>query len=170
MVGRKCSIRIGYVRTDQQYSSNDLAGGFFIFHCSNFSHFLFSKYNSSCSGLISPTFTPLMSRKYKKLREQILTLNDLHRIWSYSDIADELQARDCPPNQGRSALIRYIKYTIRRRGTVDARKRSGRPRTTGTPDFVSLVQTNVENQRRKSIRKTNKLLNQQKIKSSYDSV
>ena len=28
MVGRKCSIRIEYVRTDQQYLSNDLAGGF----------------------------------------------------------------------------------------------------------------------------------------------
>jgi hypothetical protein len=51
-----------------------------------------------------------MSKRYKKLREQIFTLHDLLKTWSSSDIADELQNSDCPPSQTRRALIRYIKY------------------------------------------------------------
>ncbi|CAF1517832.1 unnamed protein product [Rotaria sordida] len=110
-----------------------------------------------------------MAQKYKRLREQILTLHDLHNKWSPSNIADELQNSDCPPSQTRRALVRYIKYTINR-GTANPQRRSGRPRTTRTPQFISLVKRNVENQRRKSIRKTDKLLKNHQLKSSYGSV
>jgi hypothetical protein len=110
-----------------------------------------------------------MSRKYRNLRQQILTLHDLHGNWSSSDIADELQNSDCPPLQTRHALVRYINYTIRR-GTIEPKTRSGRPRTTRTTKFISLVKSNVENKRRKSIRKTNALLTRKQFKSSYGSV
>jgi hypothetical protein len=110
-----------------------------------------------------------MAQKYKKLREQILTLHDLHRKWSSSNIADELQNSDCPPLQTRHALVRYINYTINR-GTINPRRRSGRPRTTRTKKFISLVKCNVENKRRKSIRKTDRLLKSKQLKSSYGSV
>jgi hypothetical protein len=110
-----------------------------------------------------------MSRKYKNLRQQILVLHDLHGNWSSSDIADELQNSDCPPLQTRHTLVRYINYTINR-GTIEPRRRSGRPRTTRTSKFISLVKSNVENKRRKSIRKTNALLARKQMKSSYGSV
>ncbi|CAF4702284.1 unnamed protein product, partial [Rotaria sp. Silwood2] len=101
--------------------------------------------------------------------QQNLTLHDLHGNWSSSNIADELQNGDCPPLQTRYALVRYINYTIKR-GTIDPKRRSGRPRTTRTTKFMSLVKANVENKRRKSIRKTNALLTRKQLKSSYDSV
>jgi hypothetical protein len=46
-----------------------------------------------------------MSGKYKKLIEQILTLHDLHKRCSSSDIADEIRNSDCLPPQTRHALI-----------------------------------------------------------------
>lgn len=110
-----------------------------------------------------------MPDKYKKLKQQILSLHELHNSWSASDIADELQNSDCPPVQTRHALVRYVNYTINR-GTVESRKRSGRPRATRTAQFVSTVKSNVENQRRKSIRKTNSTVKRQHLKSSYGSV
>ncbi|CAF5053335.1 unnamed protein product [Rotaria sp. Silwood1] len=94
-----------------------------------------------------------MSQKYKQLREQILTLHDLHKKWSPSNIADELQNSDCPPPQTRHALVRYINYTINR-GTVNPRRRSGRPRTTRTAQFISLVK-----KPEKSYSKWKKLIN-----------
>jgi hypothetical protein len=84
-----------------------------------------------------------MSRKYKKLIEQILVLHDLHQKLSPSDIANELQSSDCPPLQTRRALVRFINYTIKR-GTVNARKRSGRPRTARTKRFIMLIKSNIE--------------------------
>ena len=45
---------------------------------------------------------------------------------------------DYPPSQTRYTLIRYVNYTIKR-GTIGARKRIGRPRTTRTSHFISLV-------------------------------
>lgn len=110
-----------------------------------------------------------MSKKYKKLRQQILTLRDLHRKWSAIDIANELMNSDCPPSQTRFNLLRYIDYTLER-GTVQARRRSGRPRTTRTPEFISLVQNNMENKFGTSIRKTNDLLKSEELNSSYGSV
>ncbi len=79
-----------------------------------------------------------MTRKYEKLRKQILILYELHQNWSSSDIANELMNNDCPPSQTRCILIRYVNYTIKR-GTIQARKRTGRPRTTRTSCFISLV-------------------------------
>jgi len=64
-----------------------------------------------------------MSRKYEKLRKQILILHELHQNWSSTDIANELMNSDCPPSQTRSPLIRYVNYTIKR-GTIEARKRN----------------------------------------------
>lgn len=110
-----------------------------------------------------------MPDKYKKLKRHILSLHELHRSWSASDIADELQNSDCPPLQTRRALVRFVNYTINR-GTVESRKRSGRPRATRTTEYVSIIESNVENQRRKSIRKTNSMLKSQHLKSSYGSV
>jgi hypothetical protein len=98
-----------------------------------------------------------MSRKYEKLRQQILILHELHQNWSSSYIANELINSDFPPPQTRYTLIRYIHYTIKR-GTIEARRRSGRSRTTRTPQFISFVKYNMENKRRKSIRKTDELL------------
>jgi hypothetical protein len=66
-------------------------------------------------------------------------------------------------------LIRYIKYTIKR-GTIKARNRSKRPRTTRTPEFISSVQNNMENKRKRSIRATNALLKREKLNSSYGSI
>jgi hypothetical protein len=110
-----------------------------------------------------------MSKKYKKLIEQILTLHDLHQSWSPSHIANELQNSDCPPPQTRRALVRFINYTIKR-GTVNARWRSGRPRTTRTRKFISLVKQNIENKRKQSMRRTNRLIKKEQLKSSYGSV
>ena len=62
-------------------------------------------------------FTEHLNPKTQKLRRQILTLHDLHKTWSSSDIANELQNSDCPPPQTRRALVRYIDYTIKR-GTM----------------------------------------------------
>ena len=93
----------------------------------------------------------------------------MHKNWSASDIADEFQSSDCQPRQKRHALLRHINYTIKR-GTIEPRTRSGRPRTTRTTKFISLVKSNVENKRRKSIRKTNALLKSKQLKSSYGSV
>jgi hypothetical protein len=110
-----------------------------------------------------------MSRKYKNLRQQILALHDLHGNWSTSDTGDELQNSDCPSLQTRHALIRCINYTINR-GAIEPRRRFVRPRTTTTSKLISLVKPNVENKRRKSIRKTNALLTRKQMKSSYGSV
>jgi hypothetical protein len=66
-----------------------------------------------------------MSQKYKKLRQQILILYDLHQTWSSINIANELINSDCPPPQTRNNLLRYIDYTIER-GTIETRRRSGR--------------------------------------------
>jgi hypothetical protein len=100
---------------------------------------------------------------------QILTLHDLHQRWSPSDIADELQNSDCPPPQTRRALVRFINYTIKR-GTVDVKRRSGRPRTTRTKRFISLVKQNTENKRKQSTRRTNRSIKKEQLKSSYGSV
>jgi hypothetical protein len=81
-----------------------------------------------------------MSQKYKKLRQQILILHDLHQTWSSSNIANELINSDCPPPQTRNNLLRYIDYTIER-GTIEARRRSGRPRTTRIPRFILFFET-----------------------------
>jgi hypothetical protein len=75
-----------------------------------------------------------------------------------SEIADELINSDCSPPQKRYSLIRYMKYTIRR-DTIEARSRLGRPRT---PEFISLVQNNMENKRRRPIHTTNALLKRKK--------
>ena len=110
-----------------------------------------------------------MSQKFKKLVEQILVLHELHKEWSPIDIADVLENSDCPPPQTRRALVRFINYTITR-GTVNARKRSGRPRTTRTTQFISLVKHNIENKRKASIRNTIKSITNEQLKSSYGSV
>ncbi|CAF3859255.1 unnamed protein product [Rotaria sp. Silwood1] len=110
-----------------------------------------------------------MSRKYEKLRKQILILHELHQNWSSSDIANELMNSDCPPSQTRQTLIRYVNYTIKR-GTIEARKRTGRPRTTRTSIFISLVKDHMENNLGQSIRKTNDLLQKNHVNSSYSSV
>ena len=62
----------------------------------------------------------------------------MHKNWSSNDIANELQYSDRPPLQARYTLVRYINYTIKR-NTINERRRSGRPRTTRTARFVSLV-------------------------------
>jgi len=98
----------------------------------------------------------LMSRKYEKLRKKILILHELHQNWSSTDIANELMNSYCPPSQTRYTLIRYVNYTIKR-GTIEARKRTGRPRTTRTSRFISLVKYHMENRSGQSIRKTNDL-------------
>jgi hypothetical protein len=54
-----------------------------------------------------------MPQKYKKCREQILALHNLHKRWSSSNIADELQNSDYPPPQARHALIRYMRVRVR---------------------------------------------------------
>lgn len=53
-----------------------------------------------------------MSHKYRNLRQQILTLQDLHKNWLSIDIANELQSSDCRPPQTRHVLVRFINYTI----------------------------------------------------------
>ena len=108
-----------------------------------------------------------MSNRYKKLREQILALHNLHKKWSSSNIANELQNSDCPPPQTRRALVRYIKYTMKR-GTVESRNRSGRPRSTRTTTFISFVKDNIENKRKKSMRKTVKLMKANSLMVVYD--
>jgi hypothetical protein len=110
-----------------------------------------------------------MSPKYEKLRKQILVLHELHQNWSSSDIANELMNGDCPPSQTRQTLIRYVNYTIKR-GTIEARKRTGRPRTTRTSIFISLVKDHMENKLGQSIRKTDELLKRNHVNSSYGSV
>ncbi len=47
--------------------------------------------------------------KIQNLRQQILTLHDLHQKWLPSEIADELINSGCPPPQKRYSLIRYIR-------------------------------------------------------------
>ncbi len=79
-----------------------------------------------------------MTRKYEKLRKKILIFHELHQNWSSSDIANELMNSDCLPSQTRYTLIRYVNYTIKR-GTIEERKRTGRPRTTRISRFISLV-------------------------------
>ncbi len=110
-----------------------------------------------------------MSRKYEKLRNQILVLRELHENWSSRDIANELMNSDCLPSQTRYTLIRYVNYTIKR-GTIEARKRTGRPRTTRTPRFISLVKYHRENKSGQSIRKTDDLFKKNHVNSSYGSI
>ena len=110
-----------------------------------------------------------MSKKYKKLIEHILTLHELHQRWSPSDIANELQNSDCPPPQTRRALVRFINYTIKR-GTANARKRPGQPRTTRTAEFISLGRQHMENKPKQSIRKTDQSLRKEQMKSSYGTI
>ena len=111
----------------------------------------------------------LMSKNYNKVSQKILTLRDLHRKWSAIDIANEIMNRDCRPPQTRYNLLRYIKYTLKR-GTIKVRRRFGRPRTARTPEFISMVQNNMENKQRIFIRKTNDLLKREMFNSSYGSV
>lgn len=110
-----------------------------------------------------------MSKKYKKLRQQILTLRDLHRKWSAIDIANPLMNSDYPPPQITYNILRYIKYTLEI-STTKARRRSRRPRTTRTPKFTSLAQNNMQNKHRTSIRKIDDLLKREELNSSYGSV
>ena len=110
-----------------------------------------------------------MSRKYGKLRNQILVLRELHENWSSSDIANELMNSDCPPLQSRQTLIHYINYTVKR-GTMQPRKRIGRPRTTRTSIFISSVKNHMENKSGQSIRKTDEMFKRNHVNSSYGSV
>ncbi len=110
-----------------------------------------------------------MSRKYEKLRKQILILHELHQNWSSTDIANELMNSDCPPSQTRYSLIRYVYYAIKR-GTIEARKRTGRPRTTRTSRFISLVKYHMENKPGQSIRKVDGLFKKSNVNSSYGSI
>lgn len=46
--------------------------------------------------------------------------------------------QNCIPSQTRSVLIRCVNYTIKR-GIIEVRKRTGRPRMTRISGFISLV-------------------------------
>ncbi len=51
-----------------------------------------------------------------------------------------------PSPQTRRAFVHFINYRIKS-GTPNARKRSGKSRTTRTSRFISLVRCNVENKK-----------------------
>ncbi|CAF1389256.1 unnamed protein product [Rotaria sp. Silwood1] len=111
------------------------------------------------------------ARKQDKLsfRTFVLLLKRQNPSWTASNIADFLEQSDNPPNLNRHSLMNKIHYLLKRGSTYD-RKRSGRPRTTTTPDYRNTVLQEIQTKTKASIRSVSAKLRQNGWKTSPSSV
>ena len=76
--------------------------------------------------------------KHKKLKNHILCVKDMNPAWGAKKIRTFLKSQQVKPNMSDSTLLTIIKRTLRK-GHVEDKPRSGRPRSVRTPTFIKKV-------------------------------
>ena len=105
----------------------------------------------------------------KQFRSFILNLKRLNPTWSVGRMVRFIKNSDNPPPLNYKSLHNCISRIINR-GTIDDKKRSGRPVTTTNLEFQQNVKHHLNMEKGASIRKTAVLLKQSQIQSSSSSV
>ena len=105
----------------------------------------------------------------KQFRSFILNLKRLNPTWSVGRMVRFIKNSDNPPPLNYKSLHNCISRIINR-GTIDDKKRSGRPVTTTNLEFQQNVKHHLNMEKGASIRKTAVILKQSQIQSSSSSV
>ena len=111
----------------------------------------------------------LRRQDQSKFRTFVLSLKYYNPSCTTSNTADFLEQSEKSPNITRHSLMNKINYLLKR-GSIDDRRRAGRPQTSTTTEYQNSVLQEIQVKSNASVRSVSTILSQNGYETSPSSV